>query len=171
MTPEIELLRSRPGLLEPVQAETGFELVDPSWDEASDTSYLSDFDRENPDIMANVEAMAETNALITWFGREDEQDAVGLWCGPEGTPLDRAPVVVLDTEGQYYLASTTVGDYLLWSAGREAFDAYRIVLADAGLRVSASWTDLDAAVPSGSGPQEYRDLRYREHRATRGLGS
>jgi len=65
MTPDIVKLRDSLPTLGPIIERLELELVDdPSWSEPSDTSYLSDADRQNPDIAANVEAMAETNRLI-----------------------------------------------------------------------------------------------------------
>ncbi|MDT9591932.1 hypothetical protein RDV89_02555 [Nocardioides zeae] len=67
-----------------------------------DTSYLTDDDRANPDVMANVRAIEETAALVTWVAVEPQR-AVGYWRGPASIPLDRAPLAQLDDEGQLRL--------------------------------------------------------------------
>ena len=108
MTPDIVKLRDALPTLEPIIDRLELQLVDdPTWHEPSDTSYLSDADRQNPDIAANVEAMAETNRLIAWFGR-DAEGYLGLWRGPKNRSLTEAPVVRLDTEGQYSIVAATV---------------------------------------------------------------
>ncbi len=71
-----------------------------------DTSYLTAEDRANPEIMANVEAIAQTAALIEWASVEPDR-AVGYWRGPAGTPPAQAPVVTFDSEGQFHLAGAT----------------------------------------------------------------
>lgn len=71
-----------------------------------DTSYLTDADRANPGIMANVAAIEETAALVAWVAVE-RQRALGYWRGPESTPLDAAPLVEFDSEGQFRLAGAT----------------------------------------------------------------
>src|SRR3954453_18586248 len=101
MTPDLVRLHKAVEDLEDIVDELELELVDdPSWAEPSDTSYLTKADLANPDIVANVSAMAVTNKLISWFGK-DAEGYVGLWRGPLNHPLERAPVVRLDSEGQY----------------------------------------------------------------------
>jgi hypothetical protein len=88
------------GQLDDLVSSLELQLVDdPRWAEPSDVSYLNDKDRANPSTMSNVEAMAATNELIAWFGR-DMEGFVGLWRGPNNTPLEQAPIVRLDTEGR-----------------------------------------------------------------------
>jgi hypothetical protein len=145
------------------------ELVDdPRWLEPSDTSYLNDDDRANPDIMANVEAMSATNELIDWFGR-DQGGFVGLWRGPSGRPLTEAPVVRLDTEGQYRLVAATVPDYLAIEMPRESFAETRAKLIDSGFTVSASPEVLWQRLEQLDQPNDYRHERYNEGRERRGL--
>jgi hypothetical protein len=110
MTPDIEKLREAMPTLEPIIDRLELQLVDdPTWNEPSDTSYLSESDRQNPDIAANVEAMAETNKLIAWFGR-DAEGYVGMWRGPGERPIPGAPVVRLDKEGEYSIVAPAVPD-------------------------------------------------------------
>ena len=133
------------------------ELVeDPRWDEPSDTSYLSAKDRANASIMANVEAMSATNALIDWFGK-DMEGFVGFWRGPGNTPVDAAPVVRLDTEGQYALVARTIGDYLLVSADHDEFDENREALVEAGFKVSDSIDAIWGSIEESEEPNEYRN--------------
>src|SRR5688572_30344619 len=112
MTPDIERLRSSLDDLEDQVDYLELELVDsPDWGEPSDTSYLTDEDRADPETMDNVDAMAQTNRLIAWFGR-DMEGFVGLWRGPDNLALENAPVVRLDTEGQYSIVARSIGDYI-----------------------------------------------------------
>src|SRR4051812_37223145 len=112
MTPDLVRLRKALEDLEDIVDAVELELVeDPDWAEPSDTSYLTRADRANPDIVANVSAMAVTNKLIAWFGK-DSEGYVGLWRGPKQRPIETAPVVRLDSEGQYEIVAATIPDYL-----------------------------------------------------------
>jgi hypothetical protein len=53
--------------------------------------------------MANVTAINEVLATITFIAESDDGDMIGYWHGPERTPIDAAPIVKLDTEGQFDL--------------------------------------------------------------------
>ena len=169
MTPDVTRLREKLDELESLVSELELELVDdPHWAEPSDTSYLSAKDRENPDIMSNVEAMAATNKLIAWFGR-DMEGFVGLWRGPDSAPLEKAPVLRLDSEGQYDMVAATIGDYLLISASGDDFAANRTTLVEAGFDVASSPDAIWDALDGFACPNDYRHVLYNEARVRRGL--
>jgi len=169
MTPDIERLRDSLDDLEDQVDYLELELVnDPKWAEPSDTSYLSAADKANADTMANVEAMAQTNKLIAWFGR-DMEGFVGLWRGPDNEPLESAPVVRLDTEGQYQVVALTVGDYIAISVDEDDFEDAREALVEAGFAVADSADDIWASIDGLEGPGEYRDELYNAARKKRGL--
>lgn len=171
MTPDLDRLRQKLTELEALVESLELELVDdPAWSEPSDTSYLSAAERENPDIMANVDAMTATNTLISWFGR-DMEGFVGLWRGPGNTPLASAPVVRLDTEGQYDLVAATIGDYLAISTDADDFDVYRKALVDCGFVVADSPDAIWAALESCDSPNDHRRRLYNEGRVRRGLAA
>ncbi|MEO8700123.1 MAG: hypothetical protein ABI867_08770 [Kofleriaceae bacterium] len=169
MTPDVVRLRASLDALAGLMTELELTLVDdPAWSEPSDTSYLNEKDRTNPDLVANVEAMTATHALISWFGRYRE-GFVGLWRGPNATALDQAPIVRLDSEGQYELVATTVGDFLAIAADQDRFAEHRRSLVDAGFTVAASrkliWQTLDTL----DDPNAYRHELYNAARGRRGL--
>jgi len=169
MTPELTKLRATDEL-EAILENLEFRWIDdPAWGEPSDTSYLSAKERKDPDIASNVEAMAETNKLISWFGT-GEMGHAGLWRGPKGHKLEVAPVVVLDTEGQYSIAGTTIADFLAMAAQEDDFDEVRTALVDAGFKVGKSrdaiYKTLDKV---NDDPNEYRNELYNQSRVKRGL--
>jgi hypothetical protein len=96
---------------------------------------------------------------------------VGLWRGPGRHPLAGAPVVVLDTEGQYAIAATNVADFIAISADDEDFKETVKALVAAGFSPRKSqdaiWKTLDAR--KGDDPNEYRRTLYNEGRKKRGL--
>src|SRR5439155_8138905 len=86
MIPEIEILRANKDQLTPLFETIEFEFDDSGWEEISGVGNLTESDRQNEDIMSNVEAMEKTNGMICWFGR-DHEGCVGLWRGPSQTSL------------------------------------------------------------------------------------
>ncbi|HEX5062423.1 MAG TPA: hypothetical protein VFV99_23790 [Kofleriaceae bacterium] len=170
MTPDIVKLRDSLPTLEPILDRLELELVDdPTWKEPSDTSYLTDADRNNPDIAANVDAMTETNKLIAWFGR-DAEGYLGLWRGPNNRSLTEAPVVRLDSEGQYSIVAATVPDFIAIAMPEDEFANTRDTLTKAGFKVGfnpdAIWGALDAF---DDDPNAYRNELYEQNRVARGL--
>lgn len=165
MRDDLELLREHHDDLQSLIDGIELELVDDArWEEPSDTSYLNAKDRANPDIMANIEAMSATNELIDWFGK-DMEGFIGFWRGPESTPIEEAPVVRLDTEGQYELVARTVGDYLLVTADEDAFDDHREALVDAGFEVATSIKAIHKSIKGRRAPNEHRDGLYEAAKA------
>jgi len=170
MTPDIVKLREALPTLEPIIDRLELTLVDdPTWSEPSDTSYLSDAERQNPDIAANVDAMRETNRLIAWFGK-DAEGYLGLWRGPNERALTEAPVVRLDTEGQYSIVAATVPEYLAIAMPEDEFANTRDTLTKAGFKVGfnpdAIWGAIDEF---DDDPNAYRNELYERNRESRGL--
>lgn len=173
MTPELNKLRSWLEDNEDVAETIELELVDdPKWTEPSDTSYLTAEDRKNDDIMANTEAMTKTNELIAWFGR-DSEGFVGLWCGSSNGPLEGAPVVRLDSEGQYHFEGATVADYIalaVHGSDEDEFEDVRDNLAEAGFRVGDDIDAIYSAIDAlKDPPNDYRNKLYNQNRVARGL--
>ena len=173
MTPDIKRLQENIANLQKVLAEIDFEFIDDSkWSEPSDTSYLNENDRADPDIMANVDAMEATNKLIAWFGRDQEGGFVGLWQGPENTPLEHAPVVRLNNEGQYEIVAATVPDYIaIADMDEENFDNARSALLAVGFNVAASRDEIWEKIGEMNSANAFRHEIYNRGRVLRGLKS
>jgi hypothetical protein len=169
MTPDLQRLRNNQATLASVFDRLELQLVDdPSWAEPSDTSYLSDAERADPAIASNVAAMSQTNKLVSWFGK-DQEGFVGLWRGREQKPVDAAPVVRLDTEGQYAIVAATIPDYLAISVPGDEFAATRSALTDVGFEVSEDAAAIWALLDAFEDPNELRDQLYEAERQRRGL--
>ena len=169
MTSDLQRLREASEDLADFIDEIELEFVDnPNWEEPSDASYLTVDDKANPDIMSNVEAIAATNKLIAWFGR-DQEGFVGLWQGPDNRPLSNCPVVRLDTEGQYELIAATVADYIAVSIDEDDFEDVREALIGAGFKVEESHDAIWKALENFDDPNDFRHGLYNQARKKRGL--
>lgn len=101
-----------------------------------DHSYLNDKDRANPAIMANVKAMNVILSMSSFVVENDNSDLFGYWHGPEQLPIDRAPIICVDSEGQFRLCeglhladaliSTCVYDDETFAQRKQWFAAYDI---------------------------------------------
>ncbi len=162
-------------------AIVGFRILQPGQSHPLlDNSYLNDKDRANPDIMANVAAMDGTSGLCC-FVLETRNGLMGYWRGPEKAPLHEAPIVFLDDEGQYLLASgRSIAEALCFSAvshdTTKFFDAARAAFAELGVSAPVvTYADLEfpeLAVqlrqPTIEHPNNFRHRMYNEHRVMAG---
>lgn len=150
-------------------SETLTFLADGAPPNALDTSYLTDADRSNPDIAANVEAVLATAALVTWAAEdEDETRAFGYWRSPRDTPLAEAPVVVIDSEWQFALTyGTNLSEALCYEYGEYVDDGYDGLVGKCralGVEITvdhpADFTEPSAApTPDDHHRELYRRLR------------
>jgi hypothetical protein len=165
---DLALWRSRQADGQPNPFSEGLRmLADDQQPAALDTGHLSAEDLANPDIAANVRATAETAALVTWAAEdEDEGRAYGYWRGPADLPVANAPVVSLDTEGQFdLLAGTNLSEVLCSEYGQWSDDGYDGLAATCReLGVAISEDDpVDLPDPDVSPtPAQHHRARYRE---------
>src|SRR5690606_28202499 len=92
------------------------------------------------------------------------------WRGPHNRPLTEAPVVRLDSEGQYSIVAASVPEYLAIAMPEDEFASTRDALTAAGFKVGfnpdAIWGALDAF---DDDPNAYRAELYERARVARGL--
>jgi hypothetical protein len=132
-----------------------------------DHSYLNDKDRANPDTMANVAAMMSTCEHAAFVARDDDDRIIGYWFGPENVGIDAAPILRLDTEGQFaLLEGGTLSEALLGSHvfdDAERFTQLKEEFAKAGIAISAgSWDELAYPHPP-TDPAEFHERHYEEN--------
>ncbi len=148
--------------------------------ELTDDSYLTDEDKADPDIMANVLAIREVFKYIHFIARDDNSNILGYWCGPQGVPLEDAPIVSYDTEGQFRVmdggnfAEALLGryHYILANDDDEIDDSFiqlRDLFRECGIHIEANTRDeLYAPNPTLS-PDVMAHKIYNEHRVKAGL--
>jgi hypothetical protein len=159
--------------IDPLREPLGFALLAPGRDYPLLTgSYLSDGDRENPEIMANVAAIDDVLALITIVAESEDGDMIDYWHGPERTPIGQAPIAMLDTEGTFglmqgrNLAEAILGNYTYDSA--ERFAEGRAWLAGCGIAIDANnWRELSKPEAS-TRPDKLHDVLYQQKRTAAG---
>jgi hypothetical protein len=119
---------------------TGITLhSEPGWAPWADTSYLSAADRANPDIMANVRAIAEVCASIAFVAAHEDDEYIGYWRSPGRRRIADSPLVCLDNEGRFCLCGgSTFAEILLARTDDEAdFEEFRDWLRSLGIAVAA----------------------------------
>ncbi len=110
------------------------------WAPWLDTSYLSEADRANPDIAANVRAIQEVCGLITFVAAHEDDEYFGYWRGPGKRAVADSPLVKLDNEGQFsFCGGSTFAEAVLSEAvDDEQFDQWRSWMVSLGIAVTAS---------------------------------
>jgi hypothetical protein len=145
---------------------TGIELNETSgWAPWLDTSYLSDADRANPDIAANVRAIAEVIGLIAFIAAYEDGQYFGYWRGPDRRAVAASPLVYLDNEGQFsFCGGSNFAEAVLGEVcgEEEEFAEMRDWMRSLGVTIRAD-TIEDLKYPDESvSPEELlRDLYYR----------
>lgn len=151
---------------------TGFTLHwEADWSPWLDTSYLSAADRANPDIAANVRAIAEVCGHVAFVAAHEDGEYLGYWRGPEGRAVAGSPLVKLDNEGQFELCrGTTLAEALLGQVyGEDEFADLRDWLRSVGVAVRAE-AEADLADPEDEPtPDELHADLYRRYRREAGL--
>jgi hypothetical protein len=162
------------GGIDPLREALGFALLVPGRDYPLLTgSYLSDRDRQDPAIMANVAAINDVVGLMTIVAESEDGDMVGYWHGPERMPIGKAPIVKLDTEGMFCLmqgrnlSEAMLGNYTFDDAGR--FADGRAWLASCGIEIDArNWRELSTPEAS-TRPDELHDMLCEQKRLAPGF--
>ena len=127
-----------------VLAALGVQVLDED-DDLFTHEYLTAEDLARPDVVANIAAINEVAALALWALQNEESELWGWWQGPDQIPLERAPVVRYDTEGQFELMAgrdmaTALAVHYSWDE-EERYQAIRDALADLGLDLPATLAD------------------------------
>lgn len=126
----------------------------------------------DPDAAARARAMAETAALVRWVvENDDEHVAFGYWRGPDDLPLDDAPVVALDADGQFeMLRGSTLSEALTDEYGQWSHADYTALVTECraqGVAISADDPD-DLVEPEVSPtPAAHLVARYEALRTRR----
>lgn len=137
--------------------------------------YLNDQDKANPDIMDNVNAMNDTAEHMV-FAMATIEGVLGYWL--KDNP-DTPQIFMLDTEGQYQIAS---GDSLteclcydlILGHDKPAFDEAVRAFHRYGIHIEAKtqeeiFAGMDAReAATVQTPQQFRSERYNFYRQKRG---
>ncbi|WP_140426120.1 hypothetical protein [Acidovorax sp. Root275] len=92
---------------EELQRRTGVRMsAEPQWTPWLDTSYLTEAERADPEIAANIRAIAEVCRHVAFVVADDEGNYFGYWRGPSLKPIAESVVVQLDSEGQFSVCGT-----------------------------------------------------------------
>lgn len=179
---QIRALRDTDGFALPSDAlaATGFDLIVPDHLPALlSHSYINERDRADPDIMANIRAFDEVFTLSAFVAVGDNDEVVGYWQGPDNVPLNQAPFVILNTEGQFSLLSgATITEAMVIYSLQTRFDEaesqcrfkemcenFRVVGIDMAIRDISSVKEHSTRV----GPAEIHSVAFTKFWAEAGL--
>lgn len=133
-----------------------------------DKSYLSKADKKNADIMANVKAIDKVCSYITFAAYTDDSDLIGYWHGTENNSIEKAPIVMLDTEGQFsQLPGKNLTEALLslQDMNNSEFKKYAKWFAEFHILITAnSQRGMTQWPKSASSPQKIHQDLYEKYR-------
>lgn len=146
--------------------EVGIEISgDPAWAPWADKSYLTEADYRNPDIAANVKAIDDTFACISFVGRTEDGECIGYWRGAERRPISASPVVCYDTEGQFRLCGTRFIEALFFiSYDEDALEQLRVAVANLGVPLEFESIDEIVIPQTISSPDSFHKERYEKYK-------
>jgi hypothetical protein len=132
-----------------------------NWVPWTDTSSLSAADLANPDIAANVRAVAEIHQMIAYIAADDEDQYFGYWRGPENRSVASSPLVFFDNEGQFDLCpGRTFAEAVLSRVPDEQFEELRDWFGEIGIEVAAQTQDELLPASETESPTELHHERY-----------
>jgi hypothetical protein len=152
--------------------KTGIELNwQPGWAPWLDTSYLNETDLANPDILANVKAIAEVCRLIAFVAAHEDGEYYGYWRGYGQRPVTESPLVRLDNEGQFCLMSgRTFAEAILAQKFEQAdFGSFHQWLTLLGIVVPATHAEALTMAEGERSPGELHELFFYRYRLEAGL--
>lgn len=109
-------------------------------------SYLNESDKMNQVTISNISAINQVMEYITFVIEASDGNLVGYWHGPENIEIQKSPVVMYTTEGQFNilqganLIEALVGDYLF--DDNEEFLEFQSAFAECGINIVSKWDDL-----------------------------
>lgn len=133
------------------------------WAPWLDTSYLAPEDRRNREIMANVRAIADVCGMIAFIAEAEDGECYGYWRGPQGAPISGAPLVRLDTEGQFEVCGATLADAILTSMPDDRLAWLRDWLRSIGIPVGADGPESIGYPGPDPHPMAVLQTSYRRH--------
>lgn len=141
-----------------------------------DHNYLSDADRADPSIMANVKAMQDTDKKLKFVIECEDTSLIGYWQPEPEIPLEQCALFWLDTEGQYHLAegktlSESLAYRTLIDGNEDTYRTLQTAFERLGVPVpntdeTSIFADMDnRAAMIDETPMKFRHKRY-EHYAS-----
>ena len=143
---------------------TGIELNgDSGWAPWLDTSYLSEAERADPYIAANVRAIAEVCKSIAFISAHEDDEYFGYWRGPDNRPIASSPLVKLDNEGQFSLCGGATFAEAVLAEGCSDFDEMRDWLQSLGIAIRAETVEELEYPDESLPPDKLHDTLYHRY--------
>ena len=127
---------------------TGFKLV---------SRYGKDFFLGYDDDNATCRGYQQMFREVAFIGAEDDGGLVGFWIYKPGLAVEKAPVVMLDTEGTFNVVAATLADYFVqapWDNNHLKIKYTRGWFSDRGIKTRATAKAIAKAVEKMPDPNE-----------------
>jgi hypothetical protein len=134
-----------------------------------DDEFFEGYDAEFCGSAAVARAYERMFRQIAFIGRTDEGDLLGYWLRGEDGSIEDAPIVVLDSEGQFHCTAVTLQDHFVQAAGDDPVSvaSIRRWFARKGIETGRSPEAVWEAVAGLPDPNEL-SWRYQEEETAEG---
>ncbi|MDR8525016.1 hypothetical protein [Shewanella fidelis] len=146
----------------PLLSEVEVEFNDQAdWQPWADKSYLTEKDLADPDIVANVQAIDDTFALISFVAEFPNGEYLGYWRGPENRAIKDSPLVLYSSDGRFSLCGADLFEALhLYTYDDDVLTRIKNAAIANGFELDFDCVDdieTDEVVVS---PDTYHETRY-----------
>ena len=121
-----------------LEQRTGIVLTwEEDWTPWLDSSYLSEDEKANPEIAANIRALEEVCSLIAFVAACESDEYIGYWREPDKRAVADSPLTYFDNEGQFDLCGgTNIAEAILAQAfGEDHFQELRDWMRSIGIDI------------------------------------
>jgi hypothetical protein len=135
------------------------------WEPWSDKSYLTEKDLADPDISANIKAIDDTFALISFVAGFPDGEYVGYWRGPENLAIENSPLVHYSNDGQFSLCgSDFIESLFFYVYDDETLDEIKRSAIASGIEMDFESIDDIEIKETEITPNEYHEKRYYQYK-------
>lgn len=135
------------------------------WEPWNDKSYLTEEDFADPDISANVKAIDDTFALISFVAEFPDSEFVGYWRGVDNSKIEDCPLVHYSNDGQFSLCGSRFIESLFVNLYEdECLEEMKNKVIEKGIEINFRSIDEIKNKYTKIEPNVYHEQKYEEHK-------
>ncbi len=136
-----------------------------SWEPWNDKSYLTESDLADPDIAANIKAIDDTFALISFVAEFPDGEYVGYWRGPENSAIKNSPMVHYSNDGQFSLCGSKFIEALYFYVyDDEVLEEIKLSAIASGIELDFESIDDLKTNEAKVSPSDYHEKKYYQYK-------